>query len=320
MKVGEFKKLLKTASPDTDLSELLPLKEVVKVVAPEMPTEIPIPEGSCVQIRHSVNMGDLVGAMGCIKVFHEVTKRTAIVLQTWDMQGQYYNGAVHPVTDAEGRQVTFNEYMFNMAKPLIESQEYVHRFERYTGQRIDLDFDVIRSKTFVNLPHGPLQGWLPLAYPDLAFDISKPWIHLDNKKCPASIKGQVAGKVLLNFTERYRSKIDYYFLQGYAPDLVFAGTEKEHWTFCNQWGLTIPRLEVENFLDLAYAIKEARFMVGNQSMCWGLAQSMGTRRILEMCSYADNCFPNIGGNSLGYFYQMPAEHYFRTMYNETIGK
>lgn len=320
MKVGEFKKILRSAPPDTDLSEILPSKEVVRVVSPEMPTELPIPEGSCVQIRHSVNTGDLIAAMGSIKVFYEVTKRKAIVTQTIDMQGQYYSGAVHPVTDSEGRQVTFNDFMFNMAKPLIESQEYIHKFEKYTGQRIDLDFDVIRSRTFVNLPHGPIQGWIPLAYPDLAFDISEPWIKLDDNKCPHKIKGQVAGKVILNFTERYRAKIDYYFLQNYAPDLIFAGTEREYWNFCNQWQLTIPRLEVEDFLDLAYAIKEARFMVGNQSMAWGLAQSMGTKRILEMCSYADNCFPGIGKNSKGYFYQVPAEHYFRTMYNETMSK
>lgn len=316
MTIGELKKLLKTAPSDTDISEILPQREVVKVVSPEMPTEIPIPEGSCVQIRHSVNMGDLIGAMGCIKTFYEVTKRKAIVSQQLDMQGQYYNGAVHPVVDSEGRQVTFNKFMYDMAKPLIESQEYIHRFEIYTGQRIDLDFDVIRSRTFVNLPHGPLQGWIPLCYPDLAFDISHPWIDIDDN-CPVHIRGQVTGKVLLNFTDRYRAKIDYFFLQNYAPDLIFAGTEKEHWNFCNQWQLTIPRLEVNNFLDLAYAVKEARFMVGNQSFCWGLAQAMGTKRILEMCSYADNCFPNIGKHSRGYFYQIPAEHYFRTFYNET---
>lgn len=317
MNIGEFKKLLETAPEETDISELLPSREIVKVVSLELPTEIPMPTGECVQIRHSVNTGDLIASMGAIKKFYEITKRKAIIAQTINMQGQYYSGATHPVLDEEGRQVTFNSFMFDMAKPLIESQEYIERFEKYSGQRIDLDFDVIRSKTFVNLPHGPIQGWIPLAYPDLSFELNKPWIHLESNNCPAHIKGQVVNKVLLNFTARYRSKIDYFFLQNYAPDLIFAGTEREHWEFCNQWQLTIPRLEVQNFLDLAYAIKEARFMVGNQSMCWGLAQAMQTKRILEMCSYADNCFPGIGEDSLGYFYQMPAEYFFRTMYNKT---
>lgn len=317
MNVGEFKKLLAESPDDADISSLLPVNEVVKVVPPDTPTEIPAAAGSCTQIRHSVNSGDLVGAMGAVKRFYEITGRKAIIMQTLNMQGQYYSGAVHPVTDEDGRQVTFNKYMFDMMKPLIESQEYVQALEPYTGQRIDVDFDVIRSKTFVNLPHGPLQGWLSLAFPDLAFDISKPWIHIDDK-CPPHIKGQVTGKIILNFTERYRMKIDYYFLQNYAPDLIFAGTEKEHWLFCNQWNINIPRLDVANFLELAYALKECRFMVGNQSMCWGLSQAMGVKRILEMCSFADNCFPGIGADSYGYFYQIPAEYYFRLLYNQTV--
>ena len=320
MKVGEFKKLLKTASPDTDLSDLLPAKEVVKVVSPEIPTELPLPEGMPAQIRHSVNIGDLVAAMGSIKKYYEITGRKVIVLQTVGHLAQYYQGAEHPIVDESGRNVTVNQQIFDMAKPLIESQPYVLAFEKYTGQRIDVDFDVVRGKTFVNLPHGPIQGWIPLAFPDLGFDISKPWIKLDDSKCPPQIKGQVVGKVLLNFTARYRAKIEYYFLQNYAPDLIFTGTEKEHWDFCNTWGINIPRLKIDNFLDLAYAIKEARFFIGNQSMAWGTAQALGTPRILEMCNYADNCFPGIGENSEGAFYQVGIEHYFRQFYNKTMGK
>lgn len=319
MTIGELKKLLDTAPDETDITSLLPEKEIIKVVSSELPTEIPIPDGSCVQIKHSVNIGDLIAAMGCVKKYYDMTKRKAIVMQTINFLAQYYSGAEHPTLDEQGRQVTCNDYMWDMVQPLVESQVYVHRFERYTGQRVDLDFDVIRGKTFVNMPHGPIQGWIPLSFPDLTFDMSDPWIKIDDN-CPAKIKGQVAGKVILNFTDRYREKIDYYFLQNYTADLVFSGTEKEHWSFCNQWGLTIPRLEIDNFLELAYALKAARFSMSNQSMLWNLAQAMGTPRVLEMCRYADNCFPGIGKDSVGYFYQLGAEHNFRVMYNQTVRK
>ena len=316
-KLKDLRKLIKTGDPDLDISELLPQKEIIKLVSESTPTEIPIPEGECAQFRHSVNIGDLVAAMGCVKKYYEITGRKAIILQTIGYLAQYYTGAEHPIVDESGRNVTVNQTMFDMAKPLIESQNYVHSIQKYSGQNVHVDFDVIRGKTFVNLPHGTIQGWLPIAFPDLAFDISQPWITLGDK-CPAHIKGQVVGKVLINFTARYRAKIDYYFLQGYAPDLIFSGTEKEHWDFCNQWGLNIPRLEIRDFLELAYAIREARFFLGNQSMAWNLAQSMGTPRLLEMCNFADNCFPGIGKESYGYFYQVGAEHYFRLMYNKTI--
>jgi len=316
MKLKELKELIENGDENLDVSELFPQKETIVLVDPDKATQIPIPEGVAATIRHSVNSGDLVASMGCIKKYYELTGRKAIVYQTVGMKAIYYQGAEHPVLNDKGENVTVNQRIFDILKPLVESQPYIKSFQKYEGQPINIDFDVIRGRTHVNMPHGPIQGWIPLAFPDLSFDISKPWITLDDDKCPAHIKGQVAGKVLINFTARYRAKVDYYFLKNYAPDLIFSGTEKEHWEFCNEWGVNIPLLDAKNFLEVAYAIKNARFFLGNQSMGWNAAQAMGTPRILEMCSFADNCFPGIGENSEGYFYQTGAEYYFRTFYNK----
>ena len=272
------------------------------------------------RVKHSVNLGDLIACMGPIKRYWEVTKRKVILSQQLSMPAAYYNGATHPTVDANGVMVTMNDFTFEMVKPLIESQPYIHYFERYEGQKVDLDFNVIRGKTFVNLPHGAIQNWIPFAFPDLAFDLSKPWIEIDGK-CPAHIKKQVSGKVILNFTERYRNSIiDYFFLREYAPNLIFAGTEREYFLFCNQWQLTIPRLEVKSFLESAYALKECRFLLANQSMLWNLADAMKTPRVLEVCQYAQNCINGVGENSFGYFHQVGAGYYFRRLYNETSNK
>lgn len=294
------------------------------------PVTHPLPIGSHVpteqvgeyvtRVKHSVNPGDLIGAMGAIKKFYDITKRKVVVSQSTSFLANYYAGAVHPTVNEQGQNVCCNDFMWEMLKPLIESQEYIHSFEKYSGQKIDLDFDVIRGKTFVNLPNGALQAWIVYAFPDLAFDMSKPWITL-NGKCPPHIKKQVSGKVILNFTERYRNTmIDYFFLKNYAPDLIFAGTEREHWLFCNHWQLNIPRLEVKDFLELGYALKEARFLLANQSANWNLSEAMKTPRILEVCQYAQNCQPMIGDSSYGFFHQLGAEYYFRRLYNETLPK
>ena len=275
------------------------------------------PPMNVTRIKHSVNPGDLVAAMGTMKKFYEVTKTKVIVAQSTSTLASYYPGAVHPTLNDEGQQICCNVKMWEMLKPLVESQEYIHSFEKYSGQPINLDFDVIRGKTFVNMPHGAIQAWLVYAYPDLAFDLSKPWITLEGK-CPPKIKKQAQGKVLLNFTERYRNSIlDYFFLKNYSSDLVFAGTEREHWLFCNQWQLNIPHLQVDDFLQLGYAMKEARFLLSNQSMNWNLAEAMKTPRMLEICQYAQNCQPMVGENSYGYFHQVALEYYFRTLYNKT---
>lgn len=272
------------------------------------------------RVKHSVNIGDLIAAMGAIKKYNEITKRKVIVAQQVGLAAQYYPGAVHPTVDEYGTQVCCNLPMWEMIKPLIESQEYIHSFEKYTGQRIDLDFDVIRGQTFVNLPHGAIQGWIPLAFPDLAFDMSKPWITVDGK-CPTKIKKQIEGKAILNFTERYRNpNPDYFFMKGYAPDLVFAGTEKEHWLFCNKWNLDIPRLEINNFLDYAYALRECRFFYGNQSFGWNLAEAMKVPRVMEVCQFAQNCIFGVGEHSYGFFHKVGAEYYFRKLYNITQKK
>lgn len=285
-----------------------PIKTLLGVV---QPTEV------FTRIKHSTNPGDLVAAMAAVKKFYDVTKRKVIVSQSTTMLAQYYQGAVHPTVNSDGQNVCCNDAMWEMLKPLIESQPYVHSFEKYSGQKIDLDFDVIRGRTFVNMPQGAIQAWITYAFPDLAFDLSKAWINLDGK-CPLGIKKQVSGKIIINLTERYRNTVlDYFFLKNYAPDLIFAGTEREHWIFCNTWQLNIPRLEVKNFLELGYALKESRFMLGNQSLSWNLAESMKTPRILEVCSYAQNCQPLVGENSFGYFHQVGAEYYFKVLYNKT---
>ena len=275
------------------------------------------PTALCTTIKHLANLGDIVATFAACKKYYEVTKRKIVYCQQVDTLAAYYQGASHPTLDASGNMVTLNQKMFDMVKPLVECQEWCESFEVYKGQKIDLNFDVIRGQTNVNMPHGMLAAWLFYAFPDLATDLSVPYLTLPTVKNHPVIK-QVKDKVLVNFTERYRNNmIDYFFLQAYAPDLVFAGTDKEHFLFCNRWGLNIPRLEVNNFLELAYAIKNCRYMLGNQSFNWNIAEAIKTPRILEVCGYADNCQPNIGANSYGFFYQVGAEYYFRKLYNET---
>lgn len=315
MNVGDFKKALAEATDDTPLESLLPVKEVVKVVIPEIATDMPV-EGAIAHIKHSCNPGDIVAAMIACKRYWELTKRKVRFLQAVNFKATYYQGATHGTIDEKGQMVTLNKAMFEMMKPLVESQEYISSFEVYDGQRIDINFDVIRGQTFVNMPQGSIQAWLFYAFPDLASDISKPWITLEQQK--RQIEEVTKGKVLINFTERYRNGkiiLEYFFLRNYAPDLIFAGTEAEHYKFCNQWGLhTVPRLEVKDFLDLAYAIRGCKFLLSNQSLCWNTSTSLGSPRLLEVCEYAHNCMSFYGDENMGFFHQAGLEHHFRRMY------
>lgn len=271
------------------------------------------------RIKHGCNLGDIIASLAAVKRFYDVTKRKVIFCQVIDLKAAYYPGATHPTQNSVGEMVCLNTPMFEMMKPLIDSQEYIQEFVKYEGQPINLDFDVIRGKTFVNMPKMMIQSWLMFAFPDLAYDLSKTWLTLPKKSHP--IQKHTKGKVVINFTERYRNTImDYYFLKNYAPDLIFSGTEREHWLFCNQWGLNIPRLEVKDFLELAYALQGARFLLSNQSFQWNLCTALGVARTLELAEYAPNCQPFVGENNYGYYHQAGNEYYFKKLYNETAGK
>lgn len=262
-----------------------------------------------VRAKHFCNPGDLVAAMAGFKGYYDRFKRKIIVSQQLDVPASYYNGAVHGTTDDNGKMVCMNKSMFDMIRPLIVSQEYIEDMDVYAGQDdVLIDVDTIRKQTFVNLPHGSIQSWVMYAFPDLAYNLTKPWIELPQKD--TAIAEQVKGKILLNFTERYRNAhVNYFFLRKWKDRLMFAGTQREHLLFTNKWKVDMPLLEVEDFLELAYAIKNCKFLIANQSMCWGIAEAMKTPRILEVCEFAVNCLPYYGEKSYGFYHQVGLEYY-----------
>lgn len=264
---------------------------------------------------HNCNVGDLTGALAGMRQAYQDYGKKAIIYQQLDVPGQYYEGAIHSVKDDHGVQVTMNRKMFDMMRPLLLAQEYVEDFIVWNVEeppKIDIDLTVIRGKVDVNIPYGALPSWTLLAYPPMACDLSQPWITVPDGD------DDLEGVILINRTQRYlRPKIKYGFLKDYRDDILFIGTEKEHALFCNEHNLNLPRLEVDNFLDLAQVMKKCRFMVGNQSFPWNLANAMGVPRILEMCSFAPNCQPFYGPNNYGFLHQVPLQFYFDLLYKKT---
>ena len=270
-------------------------------------------------IKHFANIGDIIASLPACKAFYEKTGRKVIYYQMVNQLAAYYQGATHPTLSENGEMVCVNQKMFDMIKPLVEAQEYIHSFVRYEGQHIKIDFDRIRGEVFVNLPHGMIQSWIFFAWPDLAFDLSKQWVSIPEQEHP--VQEQTRNKIVINFTERYRNhNIDYFFLKEYEPDLIFAGTEREYALFTNKWNLNVPRLEVNDFLEYAYALKACRYFLGNQSFAWNLCQAMHVPRILEVCNYAANCMPFIGEDSYGFYHQTAVVYFTKVLYNKTMKK
>lgn len=257
--------------------------------------------GKKVRFKHCANIGDLLAALPSIKRYYELNGKKVTLCQQIDVEASYYQDADHP-TKKGNKKVMCNEEMLEMMRPLLTAQEYIEDVEVFGGQKVDVDLDVIRNKTFVNLPYGMIQSWVGLAYVDLAPDLSEAWINVEANEV-------YKDKIVINLTERYRNRlISYFFLKEHQKNLIFAGTEEEHNFFCEDWRFNIPRLFVNNFLELAQIIKGCKFFIGNQSFCWGLAESLKSPRILEMCQAAPNCQPFIGKFSHGFYHQTGLEY------------
>lgn len=281
-------------------------------------------------VKHFTNIGDIIASLISVKKIWTETGKRVIYCQQLDVPGMYYQGASHPTLDENNIMVMCNKKMWDMMKPLLLCQEYIADAQVYEGQPIDIDFTLIRENIYVNMPNQAIQQWIFLAFPELASDISKQWIDVGGGVDISSCKivypqlplasSNVAGisdKIILNFTDRYRNyRINYFFLKHYQDRLIFSGTQGEYEAFIKKWGVNLPYLVVDDFLQLAYIIKQCKFVLSNQSFIWNLCEAMKTPRLLELCDKAPNCQSFIGEDSLGFLHQIALEHYFNKMINK----
>ena len=301
-------------------------KPTIQINAELKPTK-----NKTINVRHYCNIGDQIASLIALKRYYELTGKKSIYCQQLDVRARYYDGAIHPVLK-DGKQVMCNAAIWKMMVPLMKAQEYIADAQVYTGQPlgisedqevIGIDLTIIRQHIFVNLPNQAIQQWLFIAFPDIATDISKAWVKVPNKVNVSNCKlkygrsfkkinlHSLSDKVLVNFTQRYRNEhMDYFYLKQYEDKLIFTGTETEHKLFCKTWGLKMPLLIVNDFLQLAYIMKRCKFILCNQSFCWNLAESMKIPRTLELCVGAPNCQAFIGEDSYGYLNQQGNVAYF----------
>lgn len=242
--------------------------------------------------KHSCYTGDLIYALAGIKAICENNDHKAVIYQWLDQKGFLYNGAEHPYGGS-----MMNEYAFNMLKPLIEAQPYIKSFNKWQGEKVMVDMDMLRQVK-MHMPYGNIVTWLPMVFAEMRPEYWKPWITVNN--CDRIAFGD---KIIINRTSRYHGAwIDYFHLKKYESRIVFVGMDEEHKTFQADWGLNVHHWLPDNFYDLAVAISSCKLFIGNQSMCFAIAEAMKTPRLLEICDFAPNVQPCGPG---GYYFRVP---------------
>lgn len=260
---------------------------------------------NALKYKTSSPAGDLISFMAGIKKMCEDTGRKAIVYQRLDMPGAGTETSIHPYKNQFDEPVCLNLYSYTMLKPLITSQTYIEDYLIYEGQSdIDVDFDLIRMERYTNQPRGSLNRWFNYVFPQMASDLSKPWLKVRKRE---------NGKIIINFTQRYRNHlITYHFLKEHQDNIVFAGLENERELFCSTWNVDIPRLVVKDFNQLAGEIAGCKFFLGNQSFCFQLAEALKVPRILELFPMMPNVVP-IGEKAYDFYHQGGLEYYFHKL-------
>lgn len=259
-----------------------------------------------ISYKTSSPSGDLISFLSGVKQIWMDTGRKAILYHRLGMIGGSYEGADSAYEDAEKNPICFNQYTFDMMRPLLLSQEYIEDYIVFTGQKHDLDLDKLRMEGFTNQPRGSLNRWANYLFPEMASDLSQVWLNVPKSEL-------YRDKVILNFTKRHRNTtVNYFFLKPYEQYLVFAGLPEEKELFCKEWQLNIPLLTVENFYELAQIVKGCKFLLSNQSMVFQIAEAIKVPRILECFPHMPNVIP-VGENSFDFYHQGGVEFYFNKL-------
>lgn len=261
---------------------------------------------------HTGNIGDVWAAIPAMRQFHLMTGKSINLYLVKDVYGEYYKGAVHPTKDETGKNVMLNAKMIEMMIPVLMAQGFINEVititeEEYRNTNILCHLEWIREAN-VGMPSFPIQKWYTTIFPDLDFDLADKWLEI-----PDAEKDLAAGKIMITRSERYNNNlVDYSFLKPYEDDLLFCGTMREYNNFCMSYDLNIRKFNVNDFLELAQAIKQCKFHISNQTQAFQFSEGLKTPRILEASTIAPNCIP-VGKDAHYFLNQIGLESFFHKL-------
>lgn len=258
---------------------------------------------------HSGSIGDTWASLPAIRQHCVDTKKKAIIYLENGRNTWYYEGAVHPTVNDEGKMVMLNRSVIEMMIPLLKAQPFIQDAKEWEKEPIHIDLNQIRE-TYVGMPNFCISRWYFYKWPDMSCDLTKKWLTV-----PDTETNFAKDKIIITRTERYNHPdISYSFLQPFQKDILFCGTDLEYLIFQHRFNLfQIGRLKINNFLELAQALKQCKFHISNQTQAFQLSQGLKIPRIVELCKIAPNVIP-IGKDAYDTMSQFGMEYSFSKLY------
>jgi len=257
---------------------------------------------------HFGNLGDAIASLPALRQFFRKTNIKPTLYLVKNHPAIYAHGLTHPTKDEKGVEVSLNQEVCELIKPLIEAQDYIQEVkiidsDDYESSDIHINLSEIRN-TYVGCPSFDLRRWYFYVFPDLACNLFEQYIFVEDSE-----KDLAKGKIIISRSERYRNEsIDYSFLKKYEKDLLFCGTFREYNNFTMQFDLEIEKLIIKDFYEYAQALKQCKLHLSNQTMAFQISQGLQIPRIVELCPDAPNVIPT-GEKAYDFFSQLGAKYY-----------
>jgi hypothetical protein len=232
-----------------------------------------------ITVKHSGNIGDIIYALPTI-------------MHLSKLQNKKIKFYLNPIDTRMSAQLA------NAITPLLEHQIYIDSVELYNDQHVDCDLDLFRT---IQVPTGNL-GELHAKLFDYDSSILKEQSIFINDSYNANLPTY---DIIINRTERYNNLAFPWLdiLNEYsAHTKCFIGTNSEYKKFIETYNLTdIDYIETENFLQVAWLIKNSKIFIGNCSSPYAIAETMKHHSIQESCTWCLSCL-----------YERPNAYYFTT--------
>jgi len=246
---------------------------------------------------HSGTSGDLIYSFALIKKLSLTHKCNFYVGVNKKFTYEYYKHT--------GEGYLINEKMFNLLIPLLKNQSFFNEVKKHENEKIDINLDLFRELPWNSTFNSP--RWY--------FHIAGEQADLNNSYLDVDPHPKIKNRIVIQRTFRHRNiYINYNFIRNYE-DPLFVGIKDEYEDLKKQ----IPNLEFydsRDFLEIAQIIKSSKFFIGNQSVCYPIAEALKVKRLLEASPDTPLVQP-VGKDGYDFYFQPHFEKWFKHLYNKS---
>jgi len=155
--------------------------------------------------------------------------------------------------------------------------------------------EIYNLDAYRNYSRSDFFKYLPQCHADIFdikdLDFSKPWIE--------NIQPRMIAPIVVNRTDRHVKRyheLNWKVLEPFKDKVIQLGRLGEQELFEKTWGFGFEFRRCEDTLEIAEIIAGSVLHIGNQSLCFAIAEGMKHPRVLEVYVQRPNCGP-IGPNA-----------------------